>query len=739
MGVEIITQPQFFVSPLTAYGGIQGFIENYPLITTYNSWTTASETEETVFPIPGIFPMMDASESFIVNVGGVLQPPQVYSINPSLRTITFTSPVSANVEIAVTQLATAAPSSVEYDFIKARSGIFSTLSTTDITVLSSVFSVTTIVNTWVEENSATFYDVVSTVAGGKPFWDFGYLAGTHYQSTSGNFRAFQLQTQALSSNWNYAYNAATAYNAVSSQYVTNVSGNARYLTLSGGTITSNTTTPALRITQTGTGNALLVEDEATDTTPFVIDQNGNVGINTPTPTDRLQINTQDGLRFGVTGNTSYVRIGSASTGEATSEISFTRSSGNINISQGNTGSTLTNRVTINNIGDVGIGTVSPTTKLTIFGSGSSDNNPSTSLNLGATLLVRDSNSSTGSGGMILFGANQGSFSAIKGFITNGANNTRGHLIFATRTTNTDTNLTECLRITDSGNVGIGTTTTGNTRLCVQASGDYTPALTVQSNAAAANWARMDFLNQNISTTPVILAQAPAGNFFIRTEGAHPIDFATNGIATGGATVMRINANGNVGIGTISPNEKLTVSGNLSVSGLIYGTAQTIADGIVTEAKIATNAVTNTKIANSAVTNDKLSLTANASQIKNALNANNNPPIYACRAWVSFDGTRNVTNTGASTNGQPVFIRGSGNVTSVVKNALGDFTINFTTAMPDTNYCMQGSAQGISGTSTIYVHNLNTGTIATNSIRIVTGNQGLILFFDSPFTWVTFFR
>ena len=44
------------------------------------------------------------------------------------------------------------------------------------------------------------------------------------------------------------------------------------------TITANSTSPALKITQTGTGNALVVEDAASDTTPFVIDQNGNVAI-----------------------------------------------------------------------------------------------------------------------------------------------------------------------------------------------------------------------------------------------------------------------------------------------------------------------------------------------------------------------------------------------------------------------------------------------------------------------------
>jgi hypothetical protein len=49
-------------------------------------------------------------------------------------------------------------------------------------------------------------------------------------------------------------------------------------------VTDNTNA-ALRITQTGTGNALVVEDDTNpDATPFVVDANGNVGVGTTTPT-----------------------------------------------------------------------------------------------------------------------------------------------------------------------------------------------------------------------------------------------------------------------------------------------------------------------------------------------------------------------------------------------------------------------------------------------------------------------
>jgi hypothetical protein len=120
------------------------------------------------------------------------------------------------------------------------------------------------------------------------------------------------------------------------------------------------------------------------------------------------------------------------------------------------------------------------------------------------------------------------------------------------------------------------------------------------------------------------------------------------------------------------------------------TTAKILDANVTAAKLASNAVETAKIADDAVSNDKLSLSANAGEIKKALNADNPPPIYACRAWVNFDGTRDTTNT-ASTANTNRLIRASGNVASVLRNGPGDYTITFTTAMPNVNYVVNGTA------------------------------------------------
>jgi len=78
----------------------------------------------------------------------------------------------------------------------------------------------------------------------------------------------------------------------------------------------------------------------------------------------------------------------------------------------------------------------------------------------------------------------------------------------------------------------------------------------------------------------------------------------------------------------------------------------------------------------------------------------------CRAWVNFNGTTS-----------PGTIRASFNVTSVTKNGTGDYTINFTTAMPDTNYSVTGSGCERSASANwFYLCTTLTG-FATGSIRI----------------------
>ena len=109
------------------------------------------------------------------------------------------------------------------------------------------------------------------------------------------------------------------------------------------------------------------------------------------------------------------------------------------------------------------------------------------------------------------------------------------------------------------------------------------------------------------------------------------------------------------------------------------TTAKLADGAVTGAKLASSAVTTVKIADGAVTSAKIDSTGFTDSTKTALNATGSAPIFACRAWVNFNGSGSI--------------RGQGNVASVSREGVGRYKVNFTTAMPDANYAVMFSDQG----------------------------------------------
>jgi hypothetical protein len=106
------------------------------------------------------------------------------------------------------------------------------------------------------------------------------------------------------------------------------------------------------------------------------------------------------------------------------------------------------------------------------------------------------------------------------------------------------------------------------------------------------------------------------------------------------------------------------------------------------------------------------------------------PIYAARAWVNFDGTTATPST----------IRGSGNVSSITKSNTGRYIVNFTTAMPSTNY-----AQHISVASTTN-NNINgvlgisasNSDLQTTSTTAVTRDSASNAFLDMGIVCVSIF-
>ena len=125
---------------------------------------------------------------------------------------------------------------------------------------------------------------------------------------------------------------------------------------------------------------------------------------------------------------------------------------------------------------------------------------------------------------------------------------------------------------------------------------------------------------------------------------------------------------------------ITINGTGSITGL---TAGGLPDGSVTADDLATDSVTTAKIEDDAVTTAKIP-DANITAAKLDGGQSGSAPIYGCRAWVNFDGTKDTTGATSTANTNRL-IRASGNVTSVLRNGVGDYTVTFTTAMPDGNY------------------------------------------------------
>jgi hypothetical protein len=95
----------------------------------------------------------------------------------------------------------------------------------------------------------------------------------------------------------------------------------------------------------------------------------------------------------------------------------------------------------------------------------------------------------------------------------------------------------------------------------------------------------------------------------------------------------------------------------------------------------------------------------------ALNASGSAPIYACRAWVNFDGSTT-----------PPTIRASGNVSSVTRASTGRFQMNFITATPDADFSMLSISAAQTLTSWRFVAEDLTVSRVNTSASILVGRH-----------------
>ena len=153
---------------------------------------------------------------------------------------------------------------------------------------------------------------------------------------------------------------------------------------------------------------------------------------------------------------------------------------------------------------------------------------------------------------------------------------------------------------------------------------------------------------------------------------------------------------------------ISINGSGTITGINAGG---LPDGVIQEADLATASVTADKIATNSVTTAKL-----GSAEQSGL----------CKAWVNFNGTGTVA------------IRASYNVSSITDNGTADYTVNFTTAMVDANYCTNTTCDGSSQAASAQcptIYSLGT----TSAVRVNFYNPAAGAFQDRPVVNVAIFR
>ena len=202
------------------------------------------------------------------------------------------------------------------------------------------------------------------------------------------------------------------------------------------------------------------------------------------------------------------------------------------------------------------------------------------------------------------------------------------------------------------------------------------------------------------------------------------------LQTGGTTAVTISATQNVGIGTATPvsDARLTISSDNTESSIFFqrtgsGRFDTSIGNESGNLVFRGGADASTV----AGLTEYMKITGDAGLLQFNSGYGSVATAYGCRAWVNFNGT-----------GTPA-IRASGNVSSITDNGTGNYTVNFTTSMPNVNYGTAGSV-GRSFASTDGIgRDICVDRYATGSVGIRCGESNTFTASDEPVICLSVFR
>jgi hypothetical protein len=303
---------------------------------------------------------------------------------------------------------------------------------------------------------------------------------------------------------------------------------------------------------------------------------GNVGIGTTSPAQLLHVLAATGIyayariEGGLGGYGGFLELMSNSVGSSTDSagrLDFYMTStnriatidaqrtaaganyGTLILSTANNATTPTERMRITSGGNVGIGNTSPQARLDL-GSGYGANGEK-------FIIYNDNNSSALAGTKVGFYMDRFGLSNNSTFVfpTDTVGNP-GSYVIASKDTSGTTLVARMAVLGQSGNVGIGTTspasllhlysTNGSPQGITIQGGDESFVKFLQGAGGVKNWG-------------LITTNLAAGDF-----GIYQSDSAGGDPFSAGTAKMYFNNDGNVGIGTTSPSEKLSVYGNARI-------------------------------------------------------------------------------------------------------------------------------------------------------------------------------